>query len=343
MANDSILELFGKAFIPKKIRPNLREYILSAGYNQVPYRLFGALFFLSIAITAIIYIFYIFPQITGKETPQILLALVTLVVWIVIPLGIAFLFMAAIYFYLDLKIFNRTKKIEKVLQEFLGYVSENLKGGMNFDKALWDAIRPRFGILADEIRLVAKRSITGQDLENALEEFTHKYDSPMVKRTFTLIIEGMRGGAPITDLIDRIQSDLRETRELKQEINATNTSFVILLTFIIIVIAPALFGLSFNLLVILGNIGEKIAFATQATQGSVGINIGEIKVEPNAFKTFSIYALGLIAVFTAMITSIIKKGNVKEGIKSIPIYAAGSIIMYTIFRLVFFSLFGSFG
>ena len=73
--------------------------------------------------------------------------------------------MLAVYFYVDLKIFNRTKQVEAVLPEFLNMVSENLKGGMAFENALWSSIKPEFGVLGDEMRLTAKKVITGQDIE----------------------------------------------------------------------------------------------------------------------------------------------------------------------------------
>ena len=57
------LEEFGKAFVPKRVIPYLREYLLKAGINEVPYRFFGALFYLSAIITGFIYIFLR----TGKE------------------------------------------------------------------------------------------------------------------------------------------------------------------------------------------------------------------------------------------------------------------------------------
>ena len=163
-----------------------------------------------------------------------------------------------------------------------------------------------------------------------------------MKRTFNLLVEGMRGGAPIAELIDRLEKNIRETKELKAEIATTNITFVMFLTFIVVVIAPALFGLSYNLLVILGNIGEKLAFATQATS-SMSINIGEIKVQPEQFRTFSMFALGVIATFTAMITSIIRKGNITQGIKYIPVYILSSVFMYIVLKAIFLSLFGGFG
>ncbi len=334
------LDEFGKAFIPKKVRPKIRKYFLKAGITEVPYRLFGGLFYISVLITAVVFISWIYPE--TKDVQTALFALVTFLSWIATQLVILGVMLTGMWFYLNMRIFNRTKEIEAILPEFLRYVSENLKGGMSFDKALWDAIRPRFGILAEEIRLVAKRSMTGQDLEVALMEFTEKYDSPMVKRTFSLMVEGLKGGSEIAFLIDRIELNLRETTELKEEIIATNTSFVIFLTFIITVIAPALFGLSANLLVIISNISERLQFAQTAVT-NFPIRLGQISTDPGAFQTFATYALIIIAVFTAMIISIIQKGDVKQGIKYIPIYAFTSWMMFLIFKTVFLKLFGGFG
>ena len=56
------LEEFGKAFVPRIVIPYLREYLLKAGIKEVPYKFFGALFYLSAVITGIIYIFFIFPE-----------------------------------------------------------------------------------------------------------------------------------------------------------------------------------------------------------------------------------------------------------------------------------------
>jgi len=40
------MEQFGKAFIPQKARPSLRKYLFKAGMQEVPYKFFGALFYI---------------------------------------------------------------------------------------------------------------------------------------------------------------------------------------------------------------------------------------------------------------------------------------------------------
>jgi len=122
-----------------------------------------------------------------------------------------------------------------VLPDFLRFVSENLKGGLPFERALWSAIRPEFGVLASEVRLAAKRVMTGQDVDEALQEFTSKYESPMLRRSFNLITEGMKGGGEIADLIDRIVEDIEDTKELKSEMATTNLSYVIFVSFVVLI------------------------------------------------------------------------------------------------------------
>lgn len=327
------LEEFGKAFLPKKARPKIREYLMKAGITEVPYKFFGGLFYISIVSTYFIYLKFVYPWLLAHVGMFGFLFL-TFFVWVLIQLSIAFSIILVVYQYLEYRIFTRTKKMEDILPEFLRYVSENLKGGMSFDKALWSAIRPRFGVLADEVGLVAKKVMAGEDVEEALDEFTRKYDSPMMRRSFNLIIEGMKGGSEIAELIDRIETNLRDTKILKQEMAATNATYVIFMTFIVLIIAPVLFGLSFNLLIILRSIAGTLGSAA-GKASNMPLNIANISINPDGFKTFSIAALVVISVSCSMIISIIDKGSIRQGIKKIPLYAVISVAMYLLMKYMF--------
>lgn len=336
------MEEFGRALMPARFRPNIREYLLKAGVETVPYRFFGFLFYMSVLITGILYVAYVYPGLSEKYAlslasigKTLLFALISFIIWAAIQLGILTLMIFITYTYLDYVIYNRTKAIESVLQEFLRYVSENLKGGMSVESALWESIRPKFGVLAEEIRLTAKRVMTGQDVDEALHEFSMKYDSPTVRRTFNLIIEGMRGGIDIAELIDKLEVNLRETKELKDEIVAINATYVIFLTAISFMIAPALFGLSFNLLIILKQISCKLGQSVSGVSAAaMPIDLSKIEVNPENFATFSIYVLGVTSMFIAMMISLIRNGNIKQGVKYVPVYAFGSIIMYMFFKAI---------
>ena len=68
---------------------------------------------------------------------------------------------------------------------------------MTIDKALWYAVRPKFGVLANEIETVAKETMKGEDLKIALQKFADKYDSILLKRSISLLSEGIDAGGEI--------------------------------------------------------------------------------------------------------------------------------------------------
>ncbi len=337
------LEETGKSFVLTRLRPNLRSYFLKAGLMEVPYRLFGAMFYLSLVLTFFFYFWKINPMFYNLENTfsvSFKLALYTALTWLVLPIVLTAAFALALYFYLDIRIYNRTKRMEEVLPDFLRFVSENLKGGMSFEKALWSSIRPEFDVLAAEVRLAAKKVLTGQDVEEALSEFTSKYDSPMVKRAFDLVIEGIKGGGKIADLIDRIIEDIEEMRELKSEMRTTNLSYVIFITFVVIIVTPALFTLAFQFLTVLQGISAKLSNAPQVSMG-LPISLGKSAIDSGSFKEFSQYALIMISGFASIIVSIISTGNIKSGLKYIPIYIIASILAYNLFMIVTSGFFSS--
>jgi pilus assembly protein TadC len=334
------LEEFGKAFVPKGLRRNLKSYFLKAGIMDVPYKLFGGFFYLSMLATFFVYFYKVYPLFTATAS-LLKVFLYTIGTWIILPLGISTSLALILYFYLDLRIFNRTSKMEAILPDFLRFVSENLKGGMSFERALWSAMRPEFGVLAAEVRLAAKRVMTGSDVEDALKDLTDKYHSPTLRRSFDLIVEGIKGGGKTAYIIDKIVDDLEQTSELNAEMKATNLSYVIFVSVIVLLVAPALFALSYQFLLILLNISAKMGAIPQGeTQATSLISLGAVSINPVDFRNFSREALGVIALFAAMLMSQISNGNIKGGIRLIPIFGVITQVAYIGFMYILATFFG---
>lgn len=323
------LEEFGKAFVPEKIRPNLRSYLLKAGFNEVPYKFFGLLFYISAFITIIIFITFIFPYLKAKYG-FIGVGVLSFFSWSVVQLFFATLFILLVYFYLDLKIYFRTKKMEEQLPDFLQVVSANLKGGMTFERALWAAIKPRFDILGSEMAKASKKVMTGYDVSKALTELSDKYNSLMLRRTVDLMISEVDSGGNVADLIDRLVDNLKETKALKDEMSASGIAYVIFISVITIVISPLLFALSFNLLALILKFLGQLSVATQ-TVAALPFAFSRVNVNPEDFRTFSIVAIFMISLFSSLIVSIVEKGDMKAGLKYIPIYIFGSMAFYLFF------------
>jgi len=325
------LDDFGKAFIPTKIRPGLGKYLAKAGMDDIPYRFFGILFWVTAVITYFVYLPGIYPVIKHKAI--IIFFILTFISWFLIQAFIALLIILSFYFYLNIKIYKRTKLLEDFLPDYLSMVSTNLKGGMNFEKALWAALRPEFGILANEIGVVSKRVATGNDVTEALQEFSEKYNSPILRRSIDLLKGELISGGSITGVIDNLVINLKKTKALKQEMVASTLTYMIFMAAIVIGIMPALFALSKQLLSIILKFGARISTSFQSATTSTMFKFSVANIDPYQFQLFSIVAISIIAIFSSMIISTIEKGDIKSGLKYIPLFWAGSLIMYFIFSV----------
>lgn len=330
------LEEFGKAFVPKRAIPHLRMFLLKAGIPQVPYKFFGALFYLTALITGVIYLLLVYPFLL--QYSQLILLASSALTWFAIQISLATIIILLIYFYVDLRIFLRTKEMEEMLPDFLQVVSSNLKGGMSFENALLGAINPRFSILANEMAEVSKKVMTGHDIGKALSELGQKYDSPMLKRTIDLMITEVESGGQIAGLIDKIVENIRELKVLKEEISASAIGYTIFIGAIVIVIAPLLFSLSFHLLIVILSFVTRVASAT-TNVGVLSLSVSEVVVDPQNFKYFSIMSLGVIAFFSSLIVSTVEKGNIKSGLKYIPIFLISSLVLYFVFMKILGAVF----
>jgi Flp pilus assembly protein TadB len=223
--------------------------------------------------------------------------------------------------------------MEETLPDFLQVVSSNLKGGMSFENALLGAIKPRFTILANEMAEVSKKVMTGYEMEVALSELSNKYDSPMLRRSIDLMRGELESGGQIAELIDRIVENLKTTKTLKDEISTSAVSYTIFIAVIVIVIAPLLFALSFNLLMVILNFVSRLSAATTSV-GALPFSVDEVAIKPKHFRYFSIAAISLISFFSSLIISIVEKGNVKSGLKYIPIFFFSSLSLYFLFMKI---------
>lgn len=332
-------EQFGKAFIPQKLRPELRSYVMKAGWDEVPYKLFGAFFYIILLLTAVLYFTLIYPAIADSKPATILV--LTFAFWFGLMAVMSLFATAIIYVYLNIKIYHRTKEMELLLPEYLQLVSTNLKGGMSLDKALWSAIQPEFGILAKEVKMVSKRVLTGNDLEDALIEFSHKYDSPILARAIDLIVSEIETGGKIADVIDRVVASLRKMAILKEEMSAQTTTYMIFIGAIVMFIGPGLFALSAQLVRIISKFSEKISTVSASSSSAMPMPFAaSATIDVADFRVFAFLALGVIALFSAMIISIIEKGDLKGGLKYIPIFLIISLLMFLIFNLILTKMFG---
>ncbi|MEK6892214.1 MAG: hypothetical protein AABX25_03445, partial [Nanoarchaeota archaeon] len=132
---------------------------------------------------------------------------------------------------------------------------------------------------------------------------------------------------------------LKETKELKDEMAASAIAYMIFISVIVIVISPLLFALSFHLLKVLVGFVNKLSATTQNVR-ALPFVFSKISVNVEDFRKFSMIALFVISLFSSLIVAIVEKGQIKAGIKYIPIYVIGSTGLYFIFMKILGSVLG---
>ncbi|MBU0666714.1 MAG: type II secretion system F family protein [Nanoarchaeota archaeon] len=331
-----------KKLVRKKLRNKkiLNTFMRKAGFEDVDERIFSKkVFKAAIIITAILTIILI--SVLIKNQMSFLKIIYFLVIlWtlgLVLVLAFSWIF---IHVYLDIRIFQRTLVLENVLPDFLQLASTNMSAGMTVDQALWFAVRPQFGVLAKEIESVAKSTIAGDDLSEALLDFSNKYDSKVLKRSVSLLIEGMRAGGKMADLLTKIAVNIQESKLMKQEMAANIMTYAIFIGFATVVAAPFLFALSTQLLQVVGDIMGSVDLSSNT--GSFSMKMSGDSISIVDFQIFSVIMLIVSGFFSACIVSIIRKGNVKEGVKLIPVFIIVSLILYFIASKLLSSVMGGF-
>ena len=318
-----------KQSIAQERKQRIKAYFERAGIEVNTQRLFRIFFNISVLINLAIsgWLIYYFSTNYGISWATIVASM--FVLWILIFVLLIFAMWIMFYFAVDLKIFKRKVDIEDVLPDFLQLAASNINAGMTIDRALWYAVRPRFGVLAKEIETVAKETMGGVDLKIALERFSSRYDSILLKRSISMLNEGVEAGGKIGDLLNRIASNIQEQKSMLKEMSANVTTYVIFITFASVVAAPFLFALSEVLIGVVKNLGSALgSTAGVASSTGIALSFSGTGVTESDFRIFAIVSLILTSFFSAMMISTIKKGNVKSGIKYIPIFIFISLALY---------------
>ncbi len=331
-----LLNNLGESIIPKKIRLHLKKYLMKTGIYVVPYALYGQIFALSILSAIALYAFFVFPNL--KTANPLILILGSFIALSSIEFLFVLVVSLGFWLYYEFTIFKRTRMIEEVLPDFLQEVSVNLRAGMSFDKALWNSVQPEFGVLEREIEIVAKKVMAGADTEEALREFSQKYNSTLLQESMDMILVGLRSGGKISDLIDKIVDNVKQASFLKKELIASVTSYIIFISIIAIIISPTLFALSFNLMQIIQSLGEKLV--TTSSYNVLPFNLGYKSIKPEDFVLFSKICVIIISVISSMIIADLREGSIKAGLKYVFIFVPVAYLTYVGMLGVFTGIFG---
>jgi len=319
--------------MPKGYRNWMENYLTYAGFTISPYKYagFSLLYGILLALSTVFSVYMFGLTLLGLTTGQLM------IVFGLISFFVFEAFMHSLLIVVSDKIANFT---DDILPDALRLISANIRSGFTPDRALLLSARPEFGPLKEQIIKTAKLTFSGEALEDAIQVMPKKINSNALKRSVDLLVEGMQRGGNISNLLDGLSDDIRQTKILKREVQAFVMMYAIFIFFAAGIGAPLLYGISSFLVETMKEIGGATETAAAMPGSMQFMAFTGIKVETQFLMLYMISALSITSIFGGLIMGLIQSGTEKAGLKFIPILFGVSITVFFVVRLFVTRIFG---
>lgn len=224
-----------------------------------------------------------------------------------------------------LKAVQRIDAIEEALPDSLKQMADILKAGGTIEFALREVAYAEYGPLKDELFEVLRKLEEGENFATALSSLSQNVNSRVVKRTVTIIIDSIKAGAGLADILDEIAEDVRETHRIAKERKTRTLLQVIFMVVAGGAIAPIIFGF-------VGTISKVLLGAGQ------GLNRPEVIAQAVAASTtitFGMQFYMIVQVIAAStMVSLMREGRVTNTVIYFPILLFIAVVCYTLASII---------
>ena len=223
-----------------------------------------------------------------------------------------------------LAVYRRTTFIEAILPDVLSMIASNVRSGMTIDRALLLSVRDEFGTFKRELMQVSKETLAGGNLGESLLKVSERVNSRTLKRSLTLIVEGINGGGELSLLLDNTAKDLRQMESLRKEIRAGIAMYTLVLVLANCIGAPMLFSVSLFEVEQISNLVS--AMPTQdIPQAASFISFTPFTVDIGYLRIIMLASLAINGLFGSLMIGVLESGTPKDGVRIIPILVGISI------------------
>lgn len=265
---------------------------------------------------------------------------------IVLGIVVSLVFEFIIYALLEFRIEQRKNFMESILPDYLQLTAAEVRGGISVSKAMTTSGRPEFKFFNDDLELLSKQLYSGETMQNALSDFSNRYRSNTLKRTMRMINETVQYGGGMMDLLNQISRDLRNQQIIQKEVSGQLFMYTIFIAFAALIGAPALYGITNEMITITTQVWSKISIGALGSVPSVGvsfIHFSKPQITSQAYGYFALVAILIITGFGAFIVAAISSGVLQNGIKYLPIFVIMGLAVYFVVSSTMAGFFTSIG
>ncbi len=255
-------------------------------------------------------------------------------------------FIVAVYVVLEYMIDGRKHSLETMLPDYLQIASANLRSGIALDRALLLAARPEFTFLSEDIKEMNRRMYSGDNFDTSLREVANRYRSYQLSHAIRMILESLRYGGAMADLIEQIAKDLRSQQMVQKEVSGQLFMYSIFIAFAGLIAAPVLYGLTAQMITVTDAVWKGILTQNPGGLPSTGISFLKPQppqITPQTYHTFSLIAIAVITGFAGLIMSAISSGSAIRGVRWVPVFIIIGLVIFVVVQAVIAGVFAGIG
>ncbi len=219
---------------------------------------------------------------------------------------------------------NRIEAIDQKFPEFLRDLAESQRAGMTLTEAVITASKGNYGVLSSEIRKMAAQIQWGVSFPSALERFAARVNTPLIRRTVSLVIQASNAGGNTVDVLTAAADDAREIQQIVKERKQSMSIYLM-----IIYIAFAVFV---GVIAVLN--AQFIPEVAKAVSKADGVSIGGLhfrKFDQDDFKTLFFHAAVIQGLGGGIVGGIMSGGKPVQGLRHSFILV---FLAWVLFRIV---------
>lgn len=228
--------------------------------------------------------------------------------------------------YLELR---RLDAVEKALPDALKQIADTLRAGGTYEFALRELASSDFGPLTKEIQKVLRKLDEGENMENSFKTLANdNSESRLVRRSVTIIIDSLKSGASLSDVLDQISDDIRELRRIASERKSRTVMGVMLIVAAGAIVAPALFGLNGSVLEFLIKTAKQNRIAEIAAQTGGGVSIAQSEAALAFISFIIVFYIFVELVACSIMVALMRDGKAGKSIIYAPILLLIGLMAY---------------
>ncbi|MBN1941520.1 MAG: type II secretion system F family protein, partial [Candidatus Diapherotrites archaeon] len=209
-----------------------------------------------------------------------------------------------------LKATGRINQIEEALPDALKQIADTLKAGGTYEFALREVAMAQYGPLSKELKLVLAKLEEGENLENSLKGFSDNIESRLIKRSIAIIIDSIKAGAGLAEVLDEISDDVRELHRINVERKSQTILQVIFIAAAGVFVSPMIFGF----------VTTVISLFTEASV-MLGVNEAEMAAmidTKNFILLLMLIYLVIASIANSAMIALMREGKISKSIIYLP-------------------------